>query len=163
MKMNFRMRARLAHTEVSDLIQSLELSESLRNLLVSQIVEFEGCIFLEPLLKLSPNATLSLFPDRTGFECFVNHIHVEDYLDQNDGTNPTSNLQLASCIRFAMKLKERLGEYQSKGRFRVIITSDDETCTVRFHKIRENETWLSEDLEQYREEAVGVIETDMVL
>lgn len=163
MKTNFRMRARLADTEVSDLIQSLQLSESLRNLLVSQIVEFEGCFFLEPLLKLSPNATLLHFPDRTGFECFVNHIHVEDYLDRNGGTDPTSNLQLASGIRFARELKEKLDEYRSQGRFRIIVTSDDETCIVRFHKVRENETWLSEDLEQYREEAVCVMETDTVL
>jgi hypothetical protein len=158
MKMNSLMLDRLSN--LNDLIQLLILDENLRHLLDSQIIEVENCFFLEVLWKKSPAVSLSLFPDRTGFECFINHIHIEDYLDSSNSTNLTSDLQLTNGFKFATKLKEKLAEYRPEVRFRVIIASDDETCTVRFHKIRNNEHWLSDDLEEYQEEAICVMDTD---
>jgi hypothetical protein len=44
------------------------------------------------------------------------------------------------------------------GRFNVIVSYDGESCAVRFHKIRDGEKWLSEDLESYVDEGILVIE-----
>ena len=42
----------------------------------------------------------------------------------------------------------------------MIVSFSDESCTVRFHKIRESESWICDDLEQYSLEAVCVFETN---
>ena len=39
----------------------------------------DGCYFLDFLYRQRGNANRSMFPDETGYECFVNHIHMEDF------------------------------------------------------------------------------------
>ena len=47
------------------------------------------------------------FPDRTAYECFVNHIHIEDYLE-NGGLPPLE--MLGRGIALARELKARLSQ-----------------------------------------------------
>jgi hypothetical protein len=60
---------------------------------IDGFVSEEGCCFLRNLYEHRGNACPSMFPDETGYECFVNHIHIEG----NSGTYP---LPLAMvCLR----------------------------------------------------------------
>lgn len=157
--MNRKMVDRLE--KLNDFIQSHSLEEKLRRLINTPILEVDGCFFFEDLWKGYPGASLSQFPDRTGLECFVNHVHIEDYVERTS-TSLTVDLLFTQGWQFATSLKERLAAYQPEVGFRVIFSAGEGTypsCTVRFHLIRKHENWLSEDLEGYREESVGFMDT----
>lgn len=84
------------------------------------------------------------FPDRTGFECFINHLHVPF-----NGTRES----LLGSLGYATALRQALSSFQGR-EFLVITSIADGECTVRFHQVRQNENWVSEDLERYGSEAI---------
>ncbi|MDB4971529.1 MAG: hypothetical protein JWN44_7218, partial [Myxococcales bacterium] len=111
----------------------------------------DGCVVFRRLAKRMSTTKSSDFPDRTGRECFVNHLHVEDYTTAKDA------LELAATgFAFAKRLEEAL---RSRGEhFIIIVSSDAESCSVRFHKARDGESWLADDLDGYGDEALLVLE-----
>jgi len=100
--------------------------------------------------------------DETGIETFVNEIHIEDFVGVEF---PFVELARLGCD-FAFMLAIRLQNLKPQTRFRVIVSamavspsgSVRDTCVVRFHEQRDGQQWLSEDLEQYREEAIEVLD-----
>jgi hypothetical protein len=117
---------------------------------------FEDCILLKN--QWEPNkqhVKISDLPDKTGFECFINHVHLPF-----DGTTET----LISCLEYAATLQDALMLLTQDRQFRVIVSlsEDDEfpksACTVRFHQIRPGENWIVEDLEGYKSEAILVFD-----
>ena len=104
----------------------------------------DGCIFLTEEYARSKGSKLQQFPDRMGYECFVNHIHFR----VGRGRRALEEVfDYASALRKALMA---LGEV----RFEVIISVADGDSVVRFHKCRQGESWLSEDLERYKHEAI---------
>jgi hypothetical protein len=125
------------------------LASGLAELLRGELVEENDCWFLASLREGARTASLATFPDRTGFECFVNHIHIGDVLETSDVTE---------CLRQGLRWADGLkGKLQEHGRFNVIVSCDDTDCSVRFHWIRPGERWMTDDLESYRAESVLVI------
>jgi hypothetical protein len=111
----------------------------------------EDCVVFHRLAKRMTNTKSSDSPDRTGRECFVNHVHVDDH------TPSTSALELAAIgFAFAKRLQEALPSLG--GHFIIIVSSDAESCSVRFHKARDGESWLSDDLDAYGDEALLVLD-----
>jgi hypothetical protein len=60
------------------------LASGLAELLQGELVEENGCCFLASLREGARTASLASFPDRSGLECFVNHIHIGDFLETSD-------------------------------------------------------------------------------
>jgi len=134
-----------------------QLSRRLVELLDSGFTRVDRCVFLKAQEKLRGNGKLEDFPDRTGYECFVNHIHVEDYLDQSD--NVSQLVRLGQGVAFAYQMKEGLSSFSANENFRLIVSSDELSCSVRFHVIRNAEEWLSSDINSYEHEAILVLDT----
>jgi hypothetical protein len=127
------------------------LPPELSTLLRSGFREGEGCIFLASLAG-STNASLSNFPDRTGYECFINSIHVDDYV-QND-------YLLYACL-FVEGLFNAWSYRNATSPISAIISCDDLGATVKFHLTRKGESWISEELEKY-EEAILVADSSLM-
>jgi hypothetical protein len=117
---------------------------------------FEDCVLLKE--QWAPNrhhVKIADFPDRTGFECFINHVHFPF-----DGTNET----ITPCLGYAAALQEALMSLTEDRQFRVIVSlSEDDAFpkyagTVRFHQIRLGENWVDDDLEGYKSEATLVFD-----
>ena len=89
--------------------------------------------------------------DKTGYECFINHIHLPF-----DGTGAS----LKSCLSYAIALQNGLARLAKNRSFQVIVSVSDHECTVRFHQLRKGENWVAEDLEGYTEEAVLLLGTE---
>ena len=131
------------------------LPQELLTLLNAGFLEQDQCVFLSALRKEAPVKRLD-FPDCTGYECFVNHIHVEDYLE-NGGLPPS---ELLGCgIALARELKARLCALHGARHFRIIVAFQGAMCSVRFHTIRPDEEWMDKDLHGYGEEAIAILET----
>jgi len=86
----------------------------------------------------------------------VNHVHVEDYLE-NGGVPPLE--LLGRGIAFARKLKERLSHLHGAKHFRIIVAFDGSSCTVRFHTIRPDEEWVDKNLNGFAKEAIAILDT----
>jgi len=145
----------LANQAMLDLLRTLvagaarPLASGLADLLREQLVQENGCWFLVALREGASTTSLASFPDRTGFECFVNHIHIRDFLETSDAPE---------CLRQGLRWAEHLrGKLEGHGKFNIIVSCDDTDCSVRFHRVRPGESWLLDDLEGYRAESVLVI------
>jgi hypothetical protein len=78
---------------------------------------------------------------------------------------PFQKLARIGCA-YAMYLRRALLGSHVSGNFRIIVDAQKpaaelpvgDACSVRFHKIRPGQTWLADDLESYKENALWVFE-----
>ncbi len=132
-----------------------QLSSRLKQVLAAGIVEEDGCWFLAKR-RAGTKGKISDFGDRTGLECFVNKVHIEE--------QSPINIQEQGLL-FVSAIRELL---EPHGHFNIMMevsNSDIEgkpnilTCNVRFHKIRTGEQWLKDDLDAYRDEGILLLTT----
>lgn len=113
----------------------------------------EDCIIFS-----GQHGSQSNFPDSTGYECFANHIHIDDFVSES-----SSGHLVEQALALAVSLNERLCKFSPNTAFRFIIAANQDGCTLRFHVIRAGEQWETEDLALYSEEAVAVVDSDELL
>jgi hypothetical protein len=126
------------------------LAAGLRDELSQGFVVEQGCTFLSASRAKTLSVKLTQLGDRTGMECFVNHVHLGDVC-----VGASAEEQLLEAIRFAGAI-DRLAEETPR---RFIVSLSDDECVVRFHQRREGESWISDDLERYPDEAIIVLDT----
>jgi hypothetical protein len=133
-----------------------QLAAELRRLVEPGIVEQDGCWLLASQLKAGTAGQRQHFPDRTGYEAFVNHIHVEDELD---GASHPAKVLLGQ----ALALGHAMGVLAAAhGAFKIVVATSVDApgdCNVRLFKARLGETWLRNDLEGYSHDGILVLET----
>jgi len=112
-----------------------------------RLEKVDDCVFLEQELRRSRGVALNQFPDRTGMECFVNHVHFQI---------GRSKRALEQVFGYVAALSESLKGLHD-GSFQIILTVSNGVCIVRFHKCRQGEEWLANDLEGYKAEAIFVL------
>jgi hypothetical protein len=110
----------------------------------------DGSVLLKAEYEQSAHVNRASFPDQTGFECFINHVHFAF-------TNTRKSL--LSSLAYTWALQRELINIRSDKRFQVIlsISEEDQTATVRFHQLRPGEAWISDDLEKYASEAILIL------
>lgn len=78
------------------------------------------------------------FPDLTGYECFVNSLNVDDYLNDK-------------LIEYGIIFIQRILGYWRLNIgvpiLRSYLIADDDSSVVKFHLLRSGETWLADDLD----------------
>ncbi len=154
MKSNSQMKAFIKEYQINtDQIGCL--SKDLEAILSEGIIEKDDSFFLKALVSEESNIQEALIDhiDRTGVECFFNHLHIEDFLKKKR-VLPKELLQQSFC--YANKLDQVLGKSNS---FEIIISFSTDPiydCNVRFHLLRDGEDWLLDDLESY-EDAISII------
>jgi hypothetical protein len=145
MKMNKNMSDLLRRTNVS---MTLAENMALETLKSPTFTVADGSVLLKHEYERAAHVKTEDFPDRTGYECFVNHVHLPF-----NGTRES----LLSCLGYAVALQRGLVRSATERRFQVIVSVAEDDCTVRFHEVRPGENWLSEDLEGFAEEAIVVL------
>jgi hypothetical protein len=156
MQMNHTMRTILDERQILYRIDELGLEPGLASLLSSRIMEIKGCYFLQALIPDGfdiEEALKSAF-DQTEIECDINHIHVNEYLDQ-----PVENdvHLIRQGVRYAFLLQTLLPKTVD---FKVIFACTYDPfidCNIRFHKKRFGEDWVADNLDNY-EEAVLLLD-----
>jgi len=154
--MNQQMGNNIGQSNPLDFAKGAKLPKALSQLLARGFTKLHGAIVFTAARKIGEKVEPKNFPDLTGFECFVNHIHIEDQLDR-----PLSNeiAVLRQGIAFAFETKTRLLSKFPRKHFKVIVVSTTDSCGVRFHLNRPGEEWLASDLDGYAKEAILVLET----
>jgi hypothetical protein len=88
------------------------------------------------------------FPDKTGLECFINHMHFPANTKQE-------MLEVFGSVSTVSSTLEREVTYK---KFRIIAGFDGSEATVRFHTVRPNEEWIDySNLESFQDEGILVI------
>lgn len=147
--MNKKMTKLLENTEFNQ----KKLPPQLSNLIEQGFYENEGCIFIKSLFEKKTNANSANFPDKTGYECFINSIHVDDYA-------PSDHLAIA-CFFVDCIFREWRFRAQRKS-LRAIIFCDEISTSIKLHLIRDGESWISSDLEGY-EDAILALDSDVYI
>lgn len=125
------------------------LPAELSKLAAGGFFEQNGIHFLSCLEPLARSAVLSDFVDRTGYECFVNSIHVDDYVSDDF---------LGCAIDFADQLFVAWRNSGVDAVLNVIVSCDETGAVVRCHSSRKGERWLAANLDGY-DEAVLVVDS----
>lgn len=93
-----------------------------------------------------------MFMDKTGYEAFMNHHHIEDFFQESISEEVKVNL----AVMYIKVLVQRLKESWNLQQFIIIYSTNDEgDHTVRFYKYRKEEApYLSDDIEGYELDSV---------
>lgn len=156
MRINQRMRAILGRTSLDTFSEKITLSEELSGLLRQGFTDLDGAVVFTAMRDSAERIKPDNFPDLTGYECFVNHIHVEDHVE--DSLSGQSVL-LRQGVAFALATENQLRSAFTGKLFKVIVAFNELGCGVRFHSVRLGEEWLAKNLDEYAEEAILVLET----
>lgn len=147
MKSNNSMRELLSETRLSG-----SLVDSLKDIADNGFEFLEGCYILSGLLGAT-NATRLDFTDCTGYECFVNSLHIEDY---------DAALPFAQAILFVMRVFSVWNSGQRDTHMTAIVSADEFSVVTKFHAKRYGEQWLSDDIESYEDPVMSINSDDDV-
>ena len=89
--------------------------------------------------------------DKTGYECFINSVHVDDYVQCD---------YVAYACLFAEALLSTWRHSGARDIAQAIISSDEFGAVVKFHVARSGESWVNEELEKY-EQALLVADSSL--
>lgn len=141
-EMNTRMRHLLGAQKFRG-----PLDPRLAYVLRSGFTEEGDCVLLSAL-HAGYSLSLGSRLDRTGLECFVNHLHIGDYFPGSPEE------QLRQAMLLVEELVSLLARAYPNASFRVIVTQNRRQTTVRFRKVRSGNAFLATDLEKSEDEAV---------
>lgn len=145
-RMNQQMKLKLLKAE----LKNCALSDELKSVAEEGFVASDGCFLLARLLQAQVNVKFGDFPDRTGYECYINSVHIDDYAKVDF---------LGGGIGLLWALFQWWEcNFQSDLVLNAIMSSDDMGAIIKFHVLRENESWVSNNLEKY-EDAILVIDS----
>lgn len=136
-----------SNKKMSDALDSMNrdikvLPPELLSLISQGFCKRDGCTLLAALANKGTNAALNDFPDKTGYECFINSLHVDDYVKNN---------YLSYACLFVEELLNAWRKFNENENATVIVSSDEFGVVVKFHVSRNGESWVGEDLERYEE------------
>jgi hypothetical protein len=113
-----------------------KLAPSLLEIFSDGFLVMNDCYFLNKLFQQQAHINASDFVDKTGYECFINSLHIDDYVE-ND------------FFIQAMLLTERLiSEWNKLNNhliLEVVLSETDFGVNVKFHVLRQNENWVNEN------------------
>jgi hypothetical protein len=155
MKLNSQMKNMIDNVGLNT-ETPVQLRPPLAALVEPGFVQVNGAIVLRALTQGARRISFSDFPDETGYESFVNHVHIEDYLAYEKAS---SSVMMANSISLAISLRKLLRQSFPEEQFDVIVSFQENHYTVRFYKKRTGQRWLSDNLEDNQKEALMVLST----
>ena len=146
-----------ANTAMVTLLKSVDLKAHLTPTLMEiaqKGFEFrDECYVLRAFVAKSPNILRSSFPDCTGYECFVNSLHVEDY---------AAKTPLAQAILLLTGLFDTWRTIMPTDVLVGIVSADEFSVVVKVHLRRPAEAWLGANLDAYENAIMSFESSDDV-
>jgi hypothetical protein len=128
--------------------------------------EVDGCIVPKSfeLLRIFSDAKprIANQHDETSVECSIHEVSIDAYFNRDVDLK---ELARTGCD-FAWLVRRELLRSNVQGPIRIIVSAQapdvqlrvGPTCTVRFHRLRNGQAWLANDLEGYRLEAIAAFD-----
>jgi len=123
------------------LCNSISLDIELKKIIKSGFINKNDCFILKSLSQ--KHIKINDFIDKTGYECFINSIHIDDYVDSNF---------LCHSLLYIKELINSWENFNKEEKIEIILIETDYGFCIKWHVIRQNEDWLNvEDLETINE------------
>jgi len=137
--LNFKMLSLL----INKVVINFQLNVALQELLSEGFIFYKGCYFLKSLYKQQNHINQSDFIDSTGYECFINSIHFDDYVN---------NSVFEQALLFSNNLI-KVWNVQNNGLIlKLILSETDFGFNLKFHLYRKAEQWINEnDIDKFDE------------
>lgn len=136
---NSRMKRLLDENSIARVTLNSRLAE-----IVNQgfLIE-KGCYLLVYFKQLSQHLKETDFVDQTGFECFVNSFHVDDFVQED---------LLPQAMAFSKALLAKWKRLRSKEVLEIIVGETDFGFNIKAHVKRNGELWIDpQDIENFDE------------
>ena len=144
-------------------MSSLDVPEDLKSYFAQGFKEIEGCVIprrfeMHPTWQTYLGRLQAGHDDETGIECGISHTHLEDLINRE-----VEQIELTRLgCDYAWYVRQSLMASNILGLFQIIIATEllepcDSTrpnCSIRVHRMRPDQSWLTDDLETYQAEAV---------
>ena len=125
-----------------------KLDFSLNELLSDGFINRNECFLLTKLYKNQAHISANDLIDKIGYECFVNSLHIDDYVD---------NDHFIQTILFSEAILKLWNESNNKEVLEVIVSETDFGFNIKFHVKRNNEVWIDLNDLNNIEEAIMVL------
>ena len=145
--MNSAMSALIARCNPS----TAELSPALTKVVEEGVFCQQNLVLLASQSRLVQSSVQEELGDETGYECFVNDLHLEDVLGPS-----TECSQLEQALAFGRELARIWVNAGKDGSLLFIIAGNEGEINIRFHRVRVGQAWLADDLETYREPVAAI-------
>lgn len=141
--MNNVLNNKMRELLFKQVIANYELSPALQQLLIEGFVCHNECYFLQSLYEQQSHVKTANFTDPIAHECFINSIHIDDYVSVNI---------LEHALLFADQLIHKWHTENNEGSLKLILAETDFGFNLKFHLCRENADWLNEnDIDKFKE------------
>lgn len=131
-----------------------KLSNKATELAISEIIADGSCFIFAKFADTKARVQKVNLHDDTGIECFVNHVHLNDYQEFANTADA-----LLTGLQYTSLLHNNLRDAFSNTHFRTILIVSGREVHIRFHKVREGQDWLVADLDTYTDDAILELET----
>jgi len=101
----------------------------------------DGAWVLGAFANMQTNVSMNDFPDRTGYECFINSVHIEDYAEDD---------LLEQSIRFVTFVLRSWPPARDQ-RLNSVLNFDGDSAVAKFHVLRPGESWINDRLDEFEE------------
>ncbi|WP_257667528.1 hypothetical protein [Parapedobacter tibetensis] len=128
---------------IGSLAYGKKLSKILIALLEEGFIVENGGYFLEVLLKAQKHIGGKDFIDNTGYECFINSLHIDDYIDDD---------LFVQSLLFVRELSSKWREFNTEETLEIILSQTDFGFNIKFHVVRIGEEYVNKPkLNDFRE------------
>lgn len=118
-----------------------EFNEEMRKLLNGKIILKNGC-FLLSSLNAQSHYSISDFEDEIAYECFINSIHIDDYVKSNFLKNSINVISEITKIWLSSK-------FSKLNTLMFILTKNEYGINIKFHVERNKKYFLKNELNNY--------------
>lgn len=154
--MNKKMRILLEDVLEYSNKEKLELNvEQLQKLFFPPFKKVKDCIIIaeessDELERYFDNA-IKMYMNKTAFEYSNTEVRMGDFFESKVSMETETQLALFAIEIWILRLKQ----LELNAKYCFIMSCDKERVEIRFHKVREEGIWLDENLENYKEGAIG--------
>jgi hypothetical protein len=118
---------------LSQFVKSVTLHNSLHSIIAEGIVVKNDCLLMNYFYKRCTKVSLNAFIDKTGYECFVNSFHVDDYVKK---------YYLEQTFLFIDALVNEIKQIQLTLTIEIIVIQTDSGFKIKMHMVRDHEFWI---------------------
>lgn len=137
------LNKKMFHLVSRTLTKNSSIDNRLAELISDGFVTIGDCCVLNSLYENNRHIKPSDFEDKTGFECFVNSFHIDDYVEDDF---------LSQSLLFSDLLFQEWKSLMTDTSLEVIISETDFGINIKFHVMRDDEVWINDsDLDKFEE------------
>ena len=156
---NREMKRLLKDISNNPSVESLKFNFSeLYDLFFPKFKKVKDCIIISKKsvdeLEMFFDRSVKACQDKTGYEAYSSDTRIDCYFEDKVSMMAGTQIALIALEVWALRLKQM----DPNSKFCLIMYSNEDRVEIRFHKVRDNEiSWLSDNLEGYKGDAVGYV------